>query len=63
MQNTEEMFGGGSKNTISNEGREKGTREGEMKRSKIFKDSSVPGFFKMLFQLHTFPCSEAELAC
>lgn len=32
MQNTEEMFGGGRKNTISNERREKGTREGEMKR-------------------------------
>lgn len=46
MQNTEEMFGGGSKSTISNEGREKGTREGKMKRSKIFKDSSVPGFLK-----------------
>lgn len=46
MQNTEEMFGGGSKNTISNEGTEKGTRESEMKRSEIFKDSSVPVFLK-----------------
>lgn len=46
MQNTEEMFGGGSKNTISNEGTEKGKRESEMKRSEIFKDSSVPVFFK-----------------
>lgn len=33
MQNTEKMFGGGSNNTISNEGREKGTRKSEMKRS------------------------------
>lgn len=63
MQNTEEMFGGESKNTVSNAGREKGRRESKIKSSKIFKDSSVPGFFKMLFQLHTFPCSEAELAC
>lgn len=46
MQNTEKMFGGGSKNIISNEGREKGTRESEMKRSEIFRDSSVPGFLK-----------------
>lgn len=38
------MFGGGSESSISNGGREKGTREREMKRSKIFKDSSVPGF-------------------
>jgi len=38
------MFGGGSGSTISNEGREKGTRESEMKRSEIFKHSSVPGF-------------------
>lgn len=45
MQNTEKMFGGGSKNIISNEGREKGTRESEMKRSEIFRHSSVPGFF------------------
>lgn len=50
MQNTEEMFGGGSKkHHIKRRKREKGTREGEMKRSKIFKDSSVPGFFFFFF--------------
>lgn len=45
MQNREGMFGGGSESAISNTGREKGTRESEMKRRKIFKDSLVPGFF------------------
>jgi len=42
----EDVWRGKQANIISNEGREKGTRESKMKRSKIFRGSSVPGFLK-----------------